>query len=327
VKLTFLAGEYTKYFILVFGFESFEIRIKQCGFPYYHQIREIYVIMDEDATGVITLPETIGNGPMMIVPYEWILENVGEEPMTMASKMISFRGEKVFRVGLKNHAISPILFFMAVDLVNFGMKVQDVKSGIQSSGFAPAKMMEMTKEYIGEDENLQLFTIDLGKMVTGQRTFVFRICIVGTNPGYSYQLSDRLAKDQLWATLKSQPNLPDVEVIVKDKTFFVHKAILAARSKVFAAEFEKKQLGVPDQIRLDGVEPSTVEKFLHFIYTGEPMGTLADERLLELSDRYGLTTLTSLCKVALKKIDVMQMEKVRKSLNDNDEELFSSKIM
>jgi hypothetical protein len=38
----------------------------------------------------------------MILPYEWIWENVEEEPMTIASKMISFRGERVFRVGLKN---------------------------------------------------------------------------------------------------------------------------------------------------------------------------------------------------------------------------------
>jgi hypothetical protein len=40
----------------------------------------------------------------MIVPFEWILENVDEKPTTIASKMILFRGEQVFRVGLKNLA-------------------------------------------------------------------------------------------------------------------------------------------------------------------------------------------------------------------------------
>jgi ATP-dependent RNA circularization protein (DNA/RNA ligase family) len=78
---------------------------------------------------------------------------------------------------------------------------------------------------------------------------------------------------------------------------------------------------------MDDVEPSTVENFLHFIYTGEPIGTLADEDLLKLADRYGLTTLTSLCKVALMKNDVMQMAKVRKRLNSNAKEISSSKIM
>ncbi|EFX82531.1 hypothetical protein DAPPUDRAFT_316272 [Daphnia pulex] len=263
--------------------------------------------------------------PQMIVPYEWILENVGEEPMTITSKMILFRGEKVFRAGLKNHARNPFLFLMAVDLGKMGMKVEDVTYGIQGSGIGPAKMEKMSKENIGNEENLQLFTIKLAEKVSGSCTFSFRICIEGAYPGYSYQLCDRLAKDQLWAA-KEELNLADVDFVVKDKIFPAHKAILAARSPVFADEFQKKPLDFP-RIRMDDMEPSTVENFLHFIYTGEPMGTLADEDLQELANRYGLTTLTSLCKVALKKNDVMQMEKVRKSLNSNAEELSSSKIM
>jgi speckle-type POZ protein len=271
--------------------------------------------------------ETIST-PKMIVPYEWILENVEEEPMTITSKMILFRGEKIFRVGLKNYAKHPFLFFIAIDLGKIGMKVQDVKYGIQGSGLGPAKMEEMTQENIGDEGNLQLFTIDLDEKVSGNCTFSFRICIVGADYGYSYQLSDRLAKDQLWAA-KEELNLADVELIVKDTTFPAHKAILAARSPVFADEFENKQPGKdgPHQIQINGVEPSTVENFLHFIYTGETMGTLADEDLLKLADRYGLTTLTDLCRVALEKIDAMRMEQVRRTLNSNAEELSSSKIM
>jgi ATP-dependent RNA circularization protein (DNA/RNA ligase family) len=75
------------------------------------------------------------------------------------------------------------------------------------------------------------------------------------------------------------------------------------------------------------VEPSTVENFLHFIYTGESIGTLADEELLQLADHYQLKTLTSLCKVALKKTDSMEMANLRKHLNSNPKELSSSKIM
>jgi speckle-type POZ protein len=271
--------------------------------------------------------ETIST-PQMIVPYEWILENVEEAPATIASKMILFRGERVFRVGLKNHAPKPVLFLMVVDLGKIGMKVEDVMYGIQGSDIGPANMTNMTQENIGDNWNLQLFTIDLEKLVTGQRTFVFRICIVGTDPGYSYQLSDRLAKDQIWAALKSQQNLADVELIVKDRVFHVHKAILAARSPVFAEKFEKKQPGRngPHQIRINGVEPSSVENFLYFIYTGESMGTLGDKELLKLADHYQLNTLTGLCRVALKEMDAIQMAKVRKRLNNNAEELSSNSI-
>jgi hypothetical protein len=263
----------------------------------------------------------------MILPYEWILENVGQEPMTIASKMILFRGEKVFRVGLKNLTDMPILFLVAIDLRKMGMKVEDVKFGMQGSGLSPARMEEMTKEDLDDEGSLQLFTVTLHEKIVGNHKIMFRICIGDTDSGYCYQLSDRLAKDQLWAALRSQPNIADIELIVKDKTFPAHRAILAARSQVFAAEFERIQLDVPQQIRIDGVEPSTVEKFLHFIYTGEPMGTLEDEVLLKLADHYQLATLANLCRDALKTIDALQIASILKRLNDNDEQMSSSKIM
>jgi hypothetical protein len=265
--------------------------------------------------------------PKMIVPYEWILENVGEEPVTIASKMISFRGERVFRVGLKNYADSPILFLVAIGLRKMGIRVEDVKCGM----LGPATMTQMTNENIDEkDGSLQLFTTVLDKKIVGNCTFAFRICIGGSVSGYSYQLSDRLAKDQLWDALKNQ-NWTDVELIVKDKTFGAHKAILAARSYVFASEFEKLSFlpvkDGPHRIRIDDVKPSTVEKFLHFIYTGEPLGTMADEELLKLANQYGLRSLSRLCRVALKKIEVTQMTKFMASLNaDRVEGLNSSKI-
>jgi hypothetical protein len=207
------------------------------------------------------------------------------------------------------------------------MKVEDVKFGMKGS--SPARMKNMKKEDIGDGGSLQLFTVTLNEKIVGNWTAVFRICIKGTDPGYSYQLCDRLAKSQLWAALKNQQNLADVEFIVKDKTFPAHKVILAARSPVFADKFEKKQLvkDGPHHIRIDGVEPSSVENFLHFVYTGEPYGKLADGDLLKLADYYQLTTLSGLCKVALKKMDAFQITNIMKNLNSNaDEEMSSSKI-
>jgi hypothetical protein len=266
---------------------------------------------------------------VMIVPYEWILENVGEEPMTIASKMILFRGQRVFRVGLKNHVKSPVLVLLAVDLRKMGMTVKDVKYGFQGSGIGPATMKEMIKEDLGDEGSLQLFTVTLNEKIVGNCTFSFRICIEETDPGYSYQLCDRLAKDQLWATLKNRKHLVDVEFLVQDKTFPAHRAILAARSPVFADKFEKKKPGKDGlhHIRIDGVEPSTMENFLHFIYTGEPIGTFADEELLKLADHYQLATLASLCQLAAKKVNALQITNIMKHLNSNaDEEMSSSKI-
>jgi speckle-type POZ protein len=128
------------------------------------------------------------------------LKNVGEERRTIASKMILLRGERVFRVGLKNHGESPILFLMAVNLSQIGMKVESDTYGRQENDIgADQRRWEMKNEYIGNEGSLQLFTMKLDDKITGDCTFVFRICVEGSVPGYSYQLSDRLAKDQLWA--------------------------------------------------------------------------------------------------------------------------------
>jgi speckle-type POZ protein len=269
----------------------------------------------------------MANSAQMIVPYQWILNIVEEESKTIASKMIIFRGERVFRVGLKNRAESPMLLFLAADLNRIGMRVEDVMCGVEDAGTSPAKMTQMEREdQIGIDGSLQLFTIKLAEKVVGQRTFLFRISIKGNVSEYSYRLSDRLGKDQLWAA-KDNPNLADVEFIVKGKKLLANKSILAARSPVFAAEFTKEQpvKDVPHQIPIDAMEPSTVEQFLHFIYTGEPMSSLANEQLLMLAEKYRLTTLISLCQVALKKIETKRMVDFMKRLN-TEVEISSSQV-
>ena len=230
--------------------------------------------------------------------------------------MILFQGAKVFRVSLKNRVKSPVLIFMAVDLNKLGMRVEEVTYGIQGSDIGPATMSQMEQKNIDSDDgNLQLFTFELAKQVNGSSTFVFRICIDGSVLGYSYQLSDRLAKDQLWAAVRNR-NSEDVEFVVKGETFSAHKAILAARSPVFANDFLKirPSRDGPQQIRIYDAEPSTVEQFLHFIYTGESIGTFANEELLKLAVKYELKTLTSLCKFALKKIKPIQMVSLVKDL-------------
>jgi hypothetical protein len=126
----------------------------------------------------------MANSAQMIVPYRWIMNIVEEEPKTIASKMILFQGERVFRVGMKRYADSPMLLFLVADLSRLGMRVADVTYGIEDADTSPATMTKMKREdEIGNDENLQLFEINLDKMATGQRTFVFRICIGGSVSG------------------------------------------------------------------------------------------------------------------------------------------------
>jgi hypothetical protein len=191
-------------------------------------------------------------------------------------------------------------------------------------------MKPMKMENIGFCENLHLFNTILDKKIVGSCTFMFRISITGNSESYGYRLCDRLAKSQLWAALENQQNLADVEVIVKDKTFFVHKAILAARSPMFSAEFEKIQPGKdgPHLIRIEiEAEPSTMLNFLHFIYTGELLGTLADEKLFKLARRYNSPTLYTIGETALMEMNETAMAKLMDSLNDEIDAVYPSKIM
>jgi hypothetical protein len=230
--------------------------------------------------------------------------------------MIVYRGVKVFRICLRNDAKSPVLFVMVIGLNRIGFQVESICCGTKIGETAtPQNMVLMKEEEIG-DGNMQIFNRNLSKQVTGNTTFVFRIFLEGSVPDYSYSLSDRLAKDQLWAAAKSQ-NGADVEIGEKGQKLFAHKAVLAARSAVFSTEFTS---GQPEgtasvstnglhQIQIDHVEPSTVEQFLYFIYTGESMETFSNEELLELVDNYETRTLTSLCRAALEQTDSVQIAK------------------
>jgi hypothetical protein len=134
----------------------------------------------------------------------------------------------------------------------------------------------------------------------------------------------------LWTALENQHNLADVEFVVKDKSFPAHKAILAARSPTFADEFEKIQPGKDGlhQIQIEiEAEPSTILNFLHFIYTGESLGTLADEKLFQLAHRYDPATLNTIGEISKMEMDATAMTKLMDSLNNEIDAVYPSKIM
>ena len=252
---------------------------------------------------------------LMIVSYDWKLENVEKDFKTIASKMVLFGGEKVFRVALKNSENGQAtLIFLAINLNKIGLEVSDVVCGKESFD-THCKMNENGPLRKKEEGNFQLFTSQVD--VVSSENFVFQIHLKGIIDGYSYHPCDRLAKEQLWSVVNSKLHA-DVEFIVQDKRFSAHKAILAARSPVFRAEFTKEEpkKDNPHQIQIDDVDASSLEQFLYFVYTGaflefdytgEPAPMLANKDLLKLAGRYQLKTLENLCQVALLEVNAEQM--------------------
>ena len=139
---------------------------------------------------------------ILIVPYEWKLENVEKDFKTIVSNMILFRGEKVFRAALKKSDKEQwTLVFLAINLNKIGLQVSDVACGKEGAD-TNCKM----KEYIPDknkvkgdvDEgNLQLFTCNVEIVFAETFTFIFQIHLEGIVAGYSYNLRDRLGKEQL----------------------------------------------------------------------------------------------------------------------------------
>lgn len=102
-------------------------------------------------------------------------------------------------------------------------------------------------------------------------------------------------------TLLEDQKLTDVVLTVGGKEFKAHKAILAARSRVFAAMFEhnmkEKRL---NKVIITDVTDSVLKEMLRFIYTGkvQNLTTMANS-LLAAADKYDLERLKVMCEEAL----------------------------
>uniref|UniRef100_A0A8D8DND2 Speckle-type POZ protein n=2 Tax=Culex pipiens TaxID=7175 RepID=A0A8D8DND2_CULPI len=105
------------------------------------------------------------------------------------------------------------------------------------------------------------------------------------------QLLDHLAD------LLESKKFSDVTVVVGSTEFRVHKAILTARSPVFAAMFgHNMQESKENRVTIDDIEPRVFQQVLRFIYTGvvKNLDHMACE-LLAAADKYALGHLRTIC--------------------------------
>jgi speckle-type POZ protein len=97
----------------------------------------------------------------------------------------------------------------------------------------------------------------------------------------------------------------DVTFLVAGESFTAHKAVLAARSPVFMAEFFGQMVEkVSEHVQINDMEASVFKELLQFIYTDTPpnfdqpqneAATVMAQHLLAAADRYGMDRLKLIC--------------------------------
>ncbi|XP_018024879.1 protein roadkill isoform X2 [Hyalella azteca] len=124
--------------------------------------------------------------------------------------------------------------------------------------------------------------------------------ISGQSNTVQFKVSECRLSEDLGMLFDSQ-RYCDVTLAVGAREFQAHKALLAARSPVFAAMFshemeERKH----NRVEIMDVEPEVLHEMLRFIYTGKSnnLTRMADD-LLAAADKYALDRLKVMCEEAL----------------------------
>jgi hypothetical protein len=240
-----------------------------------------------------------------VLMYQWKFKDLTERCSIM-TEMAEFLGLKAFRFALKKvggQDTKTRLYFICTNLHKIGYKVVKVSVKIKGKPDLDGHMNLCENEL----DHLQLFVKEIDCEWQKQETFTFGVHVIETLENYRYQLSDILFTDQLWLTAKNKL-WTDIEFSVQNHIFSAHRAILAARSPTLFGSIESPIVG--SRIKIDHTEPLVFEMFLRFLYTGVFQVNnhrSVNEELLKLAERYKLSTLKSLCQLAVQDIDANQL--------------------
>lgn len=127
------------------------------------------------------------------------------------------------------------------------------------------------------------------------------INIPGQNNIDQFKVPECRLSDDFRNLFESRDKFGDVIMNANGREFYAHKAILSARSSVFAAMFEQ-DMGENKLSRVEvlDMDPEALHEMLRFIYTGQTpnLDSMADV-LLAAADKYALERLKIMCEKAL----------------------------
>jgi hypothetical protein len=145
-------------------------------------------------------------------------------------------------------------------------------------------------------------------MLSKFHTFYFSIFATSCVCDYKIKMMDSLLKRQLWLN-RVQLQHSDIALIVNNRPYPCHKAILAACSSFFLNKFitdpNLKQVNIEvDPLTTD----ADVEQFLEFVYTGQfAIKPLIRKQLLQLAKTFEIKTLIELCDYTQQEMTMTQL--------------------
>ena len=241
-----------------------------------------------------------------VLGCKWEPTGVQSRVATILSKMIKYRGEKLFRAGLKNQATSSTLLFMTFDLAKVG--IHEVVILYKSPTNERLLMAPITEKSTAvRPHPVQLYSVQLAAPQSGNPSFAFEVYIsipeLKYIPSLAYYFSvqpiDQLLGQQLWSASVNQAGTDFEFSTTGGRSLFAHKFILAARSTVFAARFSAITGEQESARKMHFHDASSLKQFLKFIYLGELDGAV-NPRLLKLATIFKVPALVSLCEDGLR---------------------------
>ena len=118
-------------------------------------------------------------------------------------------------------------------------------------------------------------------------TMSFRVHLCENVRQYQHQLIDCCLSDQLWQAAEKKL-ITDVEFNVDGKIIAAHRSVLATRCPALLIS--------SDNTLVEDASAETFSALLRFIYTGK-LSTMPSAQLSRLADKFGLSTLQSLCSI------------------------------
>jgi BTB/POZ domain len=193
------------------------------------------------------------------------------------------------------------LVFITGEYPDYGSSISEVFYSINSE---PYKRMEQILEQnqMAAKFRTEEFVVGEFKNIwddfpsTDFLQFTFAFVLIDTEPDFRLQRLDNRLTENLWAAAVNR-QFTDIDLVVGNHTFPAHRAILAARSPVFASLLQNQANGNEEHRRIEitNVRLPIFYVLLRFIYTGKFQRVEDNRELYSAASLYGIETLKCLC--------------------------------